>query len=172
MLAATGARAVLNGRPVLVTVMPQEPLGVLGDPPAARPLLEDAAEIIFTSGSTGEPKGVVVGAPEFGAKIAALGAMLPVPANTMLVLQLTFIFGQWVSFLTLIGGGRLVMRDRFDPPALLDELDERRISHVALVPTMLRALLPVAVAPITATQRTTELNSAAPRRASQRALRC
>lgn len=139
---ATGARITLNARPDLPTHLPQEMISVQGDAPKHRPMLEDAAAVVFTSGSTGEPKGVVLGHNRLAAKLHSIDRELRFDpeTRTLLVLQLTFIFGQWISLLTLMKGGQLIMRDRFRPLDVLDDLDARGITRFAAVPTMLRAM--------------------------------
>ncbi len=109
--------------------------------PPARPLLHDAALVIFTSGSTGEPKGAVIGHEPFAGKLAVLDRLLRLRADdTVLVpLQLTFIFGLWVSLLALMRGARLVLMPRFSR----DAIDGRRADMTVLagVPSMFRTLL-------------------------------
>jgi long-chain acyl-CoA synthetase len=113
--------------------------------PAPREQLDDAALIIFTSGSTGAPKGVVVTHQAFSAKLFSIDAMVHFrkTERTLLLLNITFSFGIWVSLLTLLGGGTIVLPEKFDPALLLAQLRERTIHRVGVVPTMLRALLAV-----------------------------
>jgi acyl-CoA synthetase (AMP-forming)/AMP-acid ligase II len=116
----------------------------IGDqPPPERPLLKDAALIIFTSGSTGAPKGVVIGHDAFARKILEIDSNLDFSPATrsLLVLQITFIFGIWVTLLTLLKGGSVYMCPRFDAATLIDDLAAQRITDAAFVPTMLRKLL-------------------------------
>jgi long-chain acyl-CoA synthetase len=117
----------------------------LGDhpPPPQRPLLKDAAIIIFTSGSTGAPKGVVIGHDAFARKLLEIDSNLNFSAQTrsLLVLQITFIFGIWVTLLTLLKGGSVYMCQRFDAATQIDDLAAQRITDAAFVPTMLRKLL-------------------------------
>jgi long-chain acyl-CoA synthetase len=112
-------------------------------PPPQRPLLKDAAIIIFTSGSTGAPKGVVIGHDAFARKLLEIDSNLNFSAQTrsLLVLQITFIFGIWVTLLTLLKGGSVYMCQRFDAATLIDDLAAQRITDAAFVPTMLRKLL-------------------------------
>lgn len=117
----------------------------LGDhpPPPDRPLLKDAAIIIFTSGSTGAPKGVVIGHDAFAQKLLEIDGNLNFSAQTrsLLVLQITFIFGIWFTLVTLLKGGSVFMCPRFDAATLIGDLAAQRITDAAFVPTMLRKLL-------------------------------
>lgn len=110
--------------------------------PAPRAMLQDAALIVFTSGSTGVPKGVVVAHDAFLGKIRQIDSLLRFNRHdrTLLVLNITFSFGLWVSLLTLLSGGTLVMRSRFEPEGFLRTLLDQRISRVGMVPTMMRVL--------------------------------
>ena len=117
-------------------------LRIAEDPPPQRPLLDGAAFVIFTSGSTGEPKGVVVGQQAFHDKLKQIDALLRFGAGepTLLVLNITFSFGLWVSLLTLLRGGTLFMHEKFDPQAFCSALVDHRITRVGMVPTMMRVL--------------------------------
>jgi long-chain acyl-CoA synthetase len=134
---ATGAR-------FSVTNTAEERVAQIAEkPPRPRPLLEGAALIVFTSGSTGQPKGVVLSHRAFAGKLAAIDSMLGFTPRTrsLLVLQITFVFGMWVLLLTLLKGGMARMQSRFDAAAVLSTLKAEGISDVALVPTMLRKIL-------------------------------
>jgi acyl-CoA synthetase (AMP-forming)/AMP-acid ligase II len=110
-------------------------------PPPERPLLRDAALIVFTSGSTGRPKGVAIGHERLAGKLEVLARLLsPRPGEVVLCpLQLTFIFGIWVSLLTLLAGARLRLMPKFAPDAVWRTLAEDG-TVLAAVPTMLRTL--------------------------------
>jgi long-chain acyl-CoA synthetase len=134
--AAAGARLAVTNDSARVTET--------GDkPPPERALLEGAALIVFTSGSTGRPKGVVLSHRTFAGKLEAIDSVLGFTARTrtLVVLQITFIFGMWVMLLTLLRGGTACLHARFEAAAVLAALKEQRISDAAFVPTMLRRFL-------------------------------
>ncbi len=140
MRAATGARFYLTNAAGNAGELVSK---TGGKAPPHRPLLEGAAIIVFTSGSTGRPKGVVLSHRAFAGKLQAIDSVLGFTAHTraLLVLQITFVFGMWVSLLTLLRGGTVLMHPRFEPMAMLAALKEQRISDAAFVPTMLRKFL-------------------------------
>src|SRR5258708_5793563 len=112
--------------------------------PPERAMLAGAALVLFTSGTTGKPKGAVRGHEAFAAKLAAIDSLLPFTPDTrsLLLLQLAFSFGQWVSLLTLARGGTLVMQEKFAAARVLARLAVDRINRLGVIPTMLRAILP------------------------------
>ena len=111
--------------------------------PHHRVMLADAAIIVFTSGSTGRPKGVVLSHKAFARKLEAIDSKLGFSTETraLLVLQITFVFGIWVTLLGLLKGGRILLQPRFEALPILEMLAKQRITDAAFVPTMLRKFL-------------------------------
>lgn len=129
---ASGARFSIDGDglDVLSHLMPPD-----------RALLRDAALVIFTSGSTGTPKGVVIGHQRFADKLAVLDRLIEIRPDDVVLspLQLTFIFGLWVSLLALMKGARLLLVPKFTNEAIAHHL--ARSTILAGVPSMFRTLL-------------------------------
>lgn len=138
---ATGVRLVLDGAT-------GEAARVADRPPPGRALLDGAALVIFTSGSTGAPKGVVIGHGRLAGKLDVLRSVLGIAhgPHTLLPLQVTFIFGIWVSLVTVLAGGRLTMMPKFTPAEARAALGSG-VTTAAFVPTMLRALFSEAAPP-------------------------
>jgi long-chain acyl-CoA synthetase len=111
--------------------------------PPRRDLLNEAGTIIFTSGSTGEPKGVVLSKARSSSKLEMIQSMSGwgEGENALIGLQLTFSFGQWATWLTLLNGGCVHLRGRFDPSEYQSLMETGKIQRFPAVPTMLRHLL-------------------------------
>ena len=110
------------------------------EPRPAREELAGAAIVVFTSGSTGTPKGVIVGHQALCFKLGVLSKLLAFEASdTVLVpLQLTFIFGIWVTLLGVLAGSNVAV-----VPKLTEDVSRRLLPSATIlsaVPTMLRSI--------------------------------
>jgi acyl-CoA synthetase (AMP-forming)/AMP-acid ligase II len=141
-LAAASTMARVQGISRARFLIDVDRLDAIGkEPPPDRALLRDAALVIFTSGSTGEPKGVVIGHRRLADKLVVLDRLLNIAPNDVVLspLQLVFIFGLWVSLLTLMKGARLILVPKFTADAMAHGLVGATV--LAGVPSMFRTLL-------------------------------
>jgi len=105
--------------------------------------------MFYTSGTTGRPKGVRGalagggGVPSGVLSLVAggLGDYVPAGGRTLLAGPV-YHSAQWVfSFLPMVAGSSVVMRQRFEPAAFVRDLDEHAVTNVHLVPVQFKRLL-------------------------------
>jgi len=104
---------------------------------------DDLAVVLFTSGTTGEPKGVRLTRGTLQASAEASAYRLGVaPGDRWLCCLPTYHMGGLAPvFRTALYGTTLVVQRAFDAGATADVIDERAITGVSLIPTMLARLL-------------------------------
>lgn len=139
--------ALAAGRP-LALVPPRLPSDETRRLTAAVPaeLPGDVAAVLFTSGSTGQRKGVVLGRAALDASADASAAVLGRREDDrwLLCLSLATIGGLSIVTRSLRAGRRALLADggdRFDPPAVIRQIERERVTLVSLVPTMLARML-------------------------------
>ncbi len=107
---------------------------------------EDLALLVYTSGTTGRPRGVQLSHRAVLANRAQTAAQRPAPVlpvdRVLLSLPLFHVFGLAAGLLqTCWAGATVVLTERFDPAHVADVLVRERVSGMAGVPSMFRALL-------------------------------
>jgi len=119
--------------------------GAPADEPRFKPSPGDALCLTYSSGTTGIPKGAII--THRGALNncrAIIEDMLKLtPADIGLaVMPLFHVGGMWYYlFPSYASGGTTIILPEFNPRAVLAELQERGVTHVHLVPTMIGVLL-------------------------------
>src|SRR5215212_4960432 len=140
---ADGARVFVVGSPVEGT----SPFDELYGPERydIEPMnSDDTAVIIYTSGTTGRPKGAELSHFQMymAATVAADTFDYRADDVSMAVLPLFHVFGlSSVMNCAIRGGATLVLVPRFEPGAVLDAIEQHRVTVFCGVPTMFVALL-------------------------------
>jgi len=109
---------------------------------------EAPALIVFTSGTTGRPRGVQLSHRALLANREQEAALRPAPVTpvdrVLLALPLYHVYGLAAGLLQVCwAGATVVLPGRFDPAAAVDAVVAERVSVLAGVPSMYRALLDV-----------------------------
>ncbi|MCX4985262.1 non-ribosomal peptide synthetase [Streptomyces sp. NBC_00572] len=141
---ADGVPVVLLDAPDIAAELDTLP----GTPPVGGPVgLEQAAYVIYTSGSTGRPKGVVVPHEGIASLVATAVDRMGLEHDSRVLQFASIGFDVFVFELAmaLCHGGRLVLiteEARVAGPALTDFLEDQRITHMILPPSLVSALPP------------------------------
>ena len=138
---ATGSQCIVTG--------PESPLdellaGVAPSREVARRQAEDTAVILYTSGTTGTPKGAELTHANLARNAeVSLGLFTLGPDDVILgALPLFHAFGQTCGLNTaVLAGAALALVPRFDAGAVLETIEQRRVTVFEGVPTMYAALL-------------------------------
>jgi long-chain acyl-CoA synthetase len=129
-----------------VPVLARPPADAGGAPVPEAPGGEALALLIYTSGTTGRPRGVQLSHRALLANRAQTAALRPAPVTpadrVLLALPLFHSFGLAAGLLQVCwAGATAVLTERFDAAATPGILREHRVSALAGVPSLYRALL-------------------------------
>jgi len=152
LVPALGARTVVHlgdGRPPAGMIAMDDLLrgagaGAVED---ARRGGTDLAALMYTGGTTGVPKGVLLSHETLSG--AALATEVAEPtgragSRTLIASPMSHVSGMLASLLQTMFGGTQVIIPGFAPGAVLDAVERHRVTHLFLVPSMLRQLLDAA----------------------------
>jgi long-chain acyl-CoA synthetase len=142
LLGVTHYVAMESPQPEMVSfeqLMAQAP----GDASEAEVDEEDINILMYTSGTTGRPKGVMLTYGDFVAYVCGhteLADGTPRGA-ALLCVPLYHIAGVTLMMTSVFSGRRLVIRRQFEPTEWLETVQQERITHAFVVPTMLKRIL-------------------------------
>lgn len=116
-----------------------------GSPAAPPRPAAEAKIVVLTSGTTGTPKGAPRTAPKSLMPIGVVLSMVPFRSGetTVVAAPLFHALGFLHGLLAGALCSTLVLRRRFDPEAMLDDMERHRATAAVVVPVMLRRLLAV-----------------------------
>ncbi len=96
---------------------------------AALSAADDPACVVYTSGSTGQPKGAVLSHSGLLMTHRAMAERCAVESPCLISdLPIDHVAGIGFVYTTLASGGKLVLRERFDPVGSLTAIEEERVS--------------------------------------------
>jgi len=104
---------------------------------------DDTALILYTSGTTGLPKGIMLTGRNFGCALYSLNQDIELDETSVCAAPIPFfhVAGLGLALAANLNGGRLLLETATDPRGVLRLLVDRRVSHAAVVPTVLQRLL-------------------------------
>jgi acyl-CoA synthetase (AMP-forming)/AMP-acid ligase II len=104
---------------------------------------DDTALILYTSGTTGLPKGVELTGRNLGCALRELHAGIGLDERSVCAAPIPFfhISGLGLLLAANLNGSQLLLDQVTDTPGLLQFLTSRRVTHAAVVPTVLQRLL-------------------------------
>ncbi len=101
--------------------------------------------VIATSGSEGEPKGVMLSQENIAASVAASRRRLDLGTGDLWLccLPLFHIGGVSILYRCLDAGAGMLLHQGFDAATVWQDIQQREVTHISLVPAMLARLLDI-----------------------------
>jgi fatty-acyl-CoA synthase len=102
-----------------------------------------ASIIILTSGTTGTPKGANRSTPPTLAPVGGILSHVPFKANevTSLPAPMFHALGYLHGTIAMFLGSTLVLRRKFKPPLVLEDIEKHKVTAMVVVPVMLSRIL-------------------------------
>ncbi len=127
-------------------------IGWMGPHPAADPGFEaaphDPAVVFYTSGTTGLPKGIMLTGDNMSQALAVLHHDAGFDSTSVAMAPIPFfhISGFGIAVVATLNGSALLLETETEPHALVELLVGRRVSHAAVVPTLVQRMVDVPAA--------------------------
>jgi fatty-acyl-CoA synthase len=114
-----------------------------GSPVAPRAPDKNGRIVLLTSGTTGTPKGAPREDPRGLIGPGSVLERLPMRSRQATIVSPPLFHGTGllVALLSIALGSKLVLRPRFDPAVLLDDIEKHDVSTICVVPIMLQRVL-------------------------------
>jgi fatty-acyl-CoA synthase len=110
---------------------------------AAPKATKHASIIILTSGTTGTPKGANRSTPPTLAPVGGILSLVPFKAGevTSLPAPMFHALGYLHATIAMFLGSTLVLRRKFKPPLVLEDIEKHKVTAMVVVPVMLSRVL-------------------------------
>jgi acyl-CoA synthetase (AMP-forming)/AMP-acid ligase II len=103
----------------------------------------DPAIIFYTSGTTGPPKGIVLSGAALGQALATMHYDMELDTTSVAMAPIPYfhISGLGLALVANLNGAALLLETETEPTRLVDLLVRRRVSHAAVVPTLIQRMV-------------------------------
>jgi len=110
--------------------------------PEAEVCPDNVRSLAYTSGTTGKPKGCIITQGQMLATIQNFLVEIPVPREqpTLLTVPLYTGYGGFQAFAAAYTRSTIVVQRRFKPQFMFEAIQQHRIAHMLVVPTMIVAM--------------------------------